>query len=328
MSQSPEPLPIICLAGPTGSGKSALALALARDLDAEIINADSRQVYADFPLLTAQPTADERAEIPHHLYGFLKPEQKISAGRWSGLALEIIRKVLARGRVPLVVGGSGLYFQALLRGMAQIPPIPAAIGQELGLRMERQGSQALYAELARRDPVYAARIHANDRQRILRALEVIAATGLAFSAWHEQAEQKPLCLGPLFVLDCSLDWLAPRLARRIEQMLAQGALNEAASAFKRCPNPKAPAFSGIGVSECLARNQGSLSQEELLRLWLLRTRAYAKRQRTWFRARREAIFVSAERQEEATGLLERARACWQELWGACKATTAAGYFSE
>lgn len=297
------PCAVICLAGPTGSGKTALALQLARELDCEIINADSRQVYADFPLITAQPSPEERAVCPHHLYGFLPTGRKISAGRWAARAAAVAREVTARGRVPLLVGGTGLYFQALLRGMAQIPPVAPEVTRRLELRLHACGPERLHAELARADPAYAARIHPRDRQRILRALEVLEGTGRPFSWWHAHAMAAPPCAGPLLVLDVTLDWLAPRLVRRLDAMLAAGALDEARAARVRCPGSvgglRQPGWSGIGCAELLAHLEGEISLEECRDRWLANTRAYAKRQLTWFRARPEAIFLPPERGTDA-----------------------------
>ena len=294
----PGPLPVICLAGPTGSGKTALALALAHALDGEIINADSRQVYADFPLITAQPTPEDCARAPHHLYGFLPAEQKISAGRWAELAAAKAREVAARGRVALLVGGTGLYFQGLLRGMAAIPAIAPEVTRRLGARLAEEGPEALHAELARADPAYAARIHPRDRQRILRALEVLEGTGKTFSWWHGHAMSAPPCAGPLFVLDAPLGWLAPRLERRLDAMLAAGAVEEAARALARSPGARAgarpPGWSGIGCAELLDHLTGLTSLAECRARWLANTRAYAKRQLTWFRARPEAVFLPCE----------------------------------
>ena len=222
------PLPVICLAGPTGCGKTAAALALAEALDGEVINADSRQVYSDFPLITAQPSPAERACCPHHLYGFLPTERKISAGRWAGQAVAAARAVLARGHVPLLVGGTGLYFQALLHGIAEIPAV---------------------------DPAVTAALTA-------------------------------------------------RLARRIDLMLEQGALDEARAARQRCDDAAAPGWSGIGCAEVLAHLRWDLSLAECRRLWLHNTRAYAKRQRTWFRARSGARFFAPQ---DLDGLLAAAR---------------------
>ena len=257
------PLPVICLAGPTGCGKTAAALALAEALGGEVINADSRQVYSDFPLITAQPSPEEQACCPHHLYGFLPTEQKISAGRWADQAVAEAKAVLARGHVPLLVGGTGLYFQGLLHGIAEIPAIDPAITAALTARLAEEGPAALHAELAAKDPAYAARIHPNDRQRIVRALEVLAGTGHTFSWWHEHGMPEPPCAGPLLVLDMELDALTPRLARRIDLMLEQGALDEARAARRRCDDAAAPGWSGIGCAEVLAHLRGELSLEPL-----------------------------------------------------------------
>ena len=288
---SSAPLPVICLAGPTGSGKTAAALAMAELLDGEVVNADSRQVYADFPLITAQPSPQERACCPHHLYGFLPAEKKISAGRWAEAAVTLVRDILARGKTPLLVGGTGLYFQALLRGMAEIPPVDPQLTALLTDRVAAEGSARLHAELRGLDPDYAAKIHPNDRQRIIRALEVRQGTGRSFSWWHSNAASSPLCVGPLLTLDASLAWLEPRLARRLDLMLENGAMDEARAAMSRCADPAAPGWSGIGCAEALAHLQGRLSAQDCRLQWLRNTRAYAKRQLTWFRARPEAVWL-------------------------------------
>ncbi|WP_165175208.1 tRNA (adenosine(37)-N6)-dimethylallyltransferase MiaA [Desulfovibrio sp. ZJ369] len=302
-----RPAPVICLAGPTGAGKTAAALLLAEALDGEVINADSRQVYADFPLITAQPSPEERARCGHHLYGFLPATQKISAGQWAEQAAARARQLLARGRTPLLVGGTGLYFQTLLRGIAQIPPVDPAIAARLQARLEAEGAPALHGELAAADPAYAARIHPHDRQRIGRALEVLEGTGRPFSWWHANAMSPPLCRGPLLVLNADLAWLEPRLARRLDLMLAAGALDEARQALSRCDDPAAPGWSGIGAAEALAHLQGRISLEQCRSLWLRNTRAYAKRQLTWFRARAEAIFLPPD---DPAAVLAQARRHW------------------
>jgi tRNA dimethylallyltransferase len=303
------PLPVICLAGPTGSGKTAAALALAAALDGEVITADSRQVYADFPCITAQPTATEQAQCPHYLYGFLPTTQKISAGRWAAAASRTVAQILARGRAPLLVGGTGLYFQALLRGMARIPQVDPALTAGLEARLAEEGAPALHAALAKLDPAYAARIHPNDRQRIVRALEVCQATGRPFSWWHAHAMEAPLCAGPLLVLDAPLDWLEPRLARRLDAMLAAGALDEARAALARCADPQAPGWTGIGCAEALAHLQGRLTLAQCRERWLHNTRAYAKRQRTWFRARAEAVPLPPD---DVGAVVAAARRCWEK----------------
>lgn len=301
------PLPVICLAGPTGSGKTAAALALADALNGEVINADSRQVYADFPCITAQPTQEERAHCPHHLYGFLPTAQKISAGRWADQAAALARQILDKGKTPLLIGGTGLYFNTLLHGTAQIPPVEAALTQALTARIEAQGPAHLHAHLTLVDPEYAARIHPNDRQRIVRALEVLEATGRPFTWWHKNAMSAPLCTGPLLVLDAPLTWLEPRLARRLDMMLQNGALEEARAALEICDDDAAPGWSGIGCAEALAFLRGRLNFDECRSLWLRNTRAYAKRQLTWFRARSEAVWLPPE---DVRGVVAAAHAHW------------------
>lgn len=281
---------VICLAGPTGSGKTGFAIALAKRLGCEIINADSRQVYAGFPIITAQPGKEELAACPHHLYGFLATGEKLSAGQWAQLAAAKCREIAARGKIPLLVGGTGFYFAALLEGLAEIPPVPPEIAYALAERMQATGPREMHAALANIDPVYAARIHPGDRQRILRALEVWQATGKPFSWWHEHAQRRPMASGPLFSFNVSLAWLEPRLAARIGQMVSAGALAEAAAA--QAAQAQGPGWSGIGCRELVDYLAGAIDWQECLRRWLANTRAYAKRQLTWFRSRKNVIWIS------------------------------------
>lgn len=293
----PDALPrVICLAGPTGSGKTALALNLARIFDCEIVNTDSRQVYRDFPLITAQPEAELKAQLPHHLYGYLESSRKISAGQWLGLALKAVQAISSRGRIALLVGGTGLYFDAMLKGLAVIPPVPDVISREYEARMQSEGPELLYQLLRELDPGYAVKIHPHDKQRIQRALEVLQATGRPFSWWHEHARPVPAARGPLLALDITLDKLEPRLGRRIDLMLAAGAYEEACRAWRNCPDESAPAWSGIGCAELLACLRGEIDLAECKRVWLANTRAYAKRQLTWFRAKKNAIWIKPDDQ--------------------------------
>ncbi len=281
---------ILCFAGPTGAGKTALALTLAETLNGEIINTDSRQVYADFPIITAQPSAAERAFCPHHLYGFLPTQSKLSAGSFSDMAMEKILQVIARGKVPILVGGTGLYFKTMLQGICAIPAVPKDVSEKLMQRCAEEGSQALHKELVVIDAKYAARIHENDKQRIVRALEVHAATGKNFSWWHEHDVPKPLVQGLYMALDVDLNELTPMLAKRIEHMLLQGALAEATSALEKCTDGKAPGWSGIGCQELYAHMCLGVRLEETLERWRNNTRAYAKRQLTWFRAQKDIVW--------------------------------------
>lgn len=289
-----SPVYAICLAGPTGSGKTALALEIAEALDCEIINADSRQVYSDFPLITAQPSADDLARVPHHLYGYLGLEQKTSAWEWCSQAAQIAHEITSRGRVPLFVGGTGFYFQALLRGMAEIPSPAPRICEEIARRMTECGSLALHRELTIVDPECAARIHPHDRQRIQRALEVYAGTGRTLSWWHARRPLPPPCCGPLYVLDVSVQSLLPALARRIERMIGEGAREEVSKAMRACGDLGAPGWSGIGCREAVELLDPACDLEWLKQAWLKSTRAYAKRQITWFRGQPETIWVKPD----------------------------------
>lgn len=275
---------MLCLAGPTGTGKTGASLAVARDIPAVVVNFDSRQVYADFPIVTAQPSAAEQAACAHRLYGFLSADQAITAAAFADLARAEVRAAATQGLLPLLVGGTGLYLKAILQGLAPIPPIPSEIRQAVLARLQAEGAPALHAELTRLDPDYAARIHPNDSQRNARALEVFQATGRTLTWWHAEGSQaapfEPLLLG----LGADLEALTPVLAARVEAMLTAGALEEVRAALERCPDPEAPGFSGIGCAELVAHLRGELSLDAAKARWIRNTRAYAKRQFTWFRA--------------------------------------------
>jgi tRNA dimethylallyltransferase len=286
---------VVCIAGPTGTGKSATALRLAAAFGGEVINSDSRQVYADFPLITAQPAPAEQRLCPHHLYGFLNITEQINAGQWADLAAAKIAECATRGSLPLLVGGTGLYIQTITQGMADIPPVEATVAQRLEEEYARQGPQLLHARLAKADPSYAARTHANNRQRVLRALGVWECTGRTFSWWHAQGERRPLCRALLLVVRASLGELVQRFERRISAMLEAGALDEVRRALVKCADPKAPGWSGIGCAELRRHLCGELSLEQARARWLGNTRAYAKRQLTWFRGQRDAVWMEASR---------------------------------
>ena len=285
LAAAEEDQPLFLVAGPTGAGKSLAALELAREYNGAVNNIDSRQIYRDFPIITAQPDAEEQRGVPHLLYGFLPCAAKMTAGVYAKLAAEAIAQCRAKGRLPILVGGTGLYIQALLAGIADIPEVPADISRYWQTRLRAAGARALYQDLARLDPDYAAKIHANDSQRVTRALEVCTATGRAFSWWHQQPEAAPLVRGCVLRLGVSLPLpeLTLGLKERIEQMLEKGAIEEARQAFIKCCEPKAPGWSGIGCAELFSFVRGEADLEHTLDLWLRNTRAYAKRQMTWFK---------------------------------------------
>ncbi|MHC1789169.1 tRNA (adenosine(37)-N6)-dimethylallyltransferase MiaA [Solidesulfovibrio sp.] len=274
---------VVCLLGATGTGKTAAAIALAAAFGGEVVNVDSRQVYAGVPVLTAQPTAAEMAACPHHLYGDTPLDVAVAAGDYAVRARAAAAAIAGRGRLPLFVGGTGLYFRAILGGLAPIPPVPADVRATVLADWERLGPGAMHAKLAAADPDYAARIAPADRQRVTRALEVALATGRAFSDWHRQGDPDApdydvVRLG----LSLSLDELIPRLGRRIESMIAAGAVAEVEQALVRYP-ADVPGLTGIGGPEIAAYLAGVRNLKETREAWLSNTRAYAKRQMTWFR---------------------------------------------
>nr|WP_231117161.1 tRNA (adenosine(37)-N6)-dimethylallyltransferase MiaA [Pseudodesulfovibrio alkaliphilus] len=269
--------------GPTGTGKTAAAIAVAKRMAASVINFDSRQVYADFPIITAQPDEAERAACPHLLYGFLSADERMTAARFVELAMEAITCVQAQGRLPILVGGTGLYLRSLLSGIAPIPEIPDDIRRSVLERVHIEGPQRLHAELEKTDPDYAARIHPNDTQRNARAAEVLLATGRSMTWWHTQSDHAPAPFDTLKVgLRLPLAELEPRLTGRIDAMLAAGAVDEASRVLVRHPDPEAPGWTGIGCAELLDHLRGKSTLEQARALWIKNTRAYAKRQLTWF----------------------------------------------
>lgn len=283
-----EPLPAACLAGPTGCGKTRLAVELALLCGCEIINADSRQLYADFPIITAQPVEEERKGVPHHLYGMLASREKLDAAAWAALAAEKAGEIRKRGKIPLFVGGSGFYLAALFDGLSDIPAVPGQISQAVMTEMARLGPSNLHARLARCDPQTASKIHPRDRQRIMRGLEVWEATGKPLT-WWQQRPRRPLCSGPMFFMDIGLSELTPFLGARIEKMLARGAVAEAQLAFSRCADLSAAGWSGIGCAHALQLGRPGTEKEKILAEWLSATRKYAKRQLTWFRNKKGFI---------------------------------------
>lgn len=275
----------VLIAGPTASGKSALALALARKSGGVIINADSMQVYRDLCVLTARPSAEEEAEVPHRLYGHVDAAVNFSAGSWVSDAAHVLAEVRAQQRPPIFVGGSGLYFKALTRGLSAVPPIPGEIREAVRARLDRDGVEALHAELARRDRAYAERLEPRDRSRIARALEVIEATGRSLLDWHREALPPLLAPGTFRALFLApeRDALYARIDARFETMLQHGALEEVARLAARKLDPLLPAMKAHGVPALIRHLEGEIVREEASEIGRADTRHYAKRQFTWFR---------------------------------------------
>lgn len=281
---------LVCLVGATGTGKTDAALALAEAVGGGVVNFDSRQVYAGLPVVTAQPSPGEQSRCPHLLYGYLPVATPVRAGAFSAELLGAARSLKSRGLTPILVGGTGLYLRALLDGLAPIPDIDPAIRDAVSRECAALGSAALHARLAGLDPDYAARIHPNDPQRICRALEVCAGTGKNMTWWHGQTQAPPDLRVLKLGLRAELDPLTPRLARRIDLMLERGAREEVAAAYASCPDRNAPGFSGIGCPELLSVLLDGADMEDAKLRWLRNTRAYAKRQLTWFRADKRIVW--------------------------------------
>jgi len=279
-----ERVAITLIAGPTASGKSALALRLAEATGAEIVNADALQIYRDLRLLSARPSPEEEARAPHHLFGVADAADGWTVGRWLRAALPILDDIQARGRQAIVVGGTGLYFRALTQGLADIPAVPATVQHAVEVRFDALGEAAFRDRLRTVDPVAEARIASNDRQRLTRALAVAETTGRPLSAW--QAETHPaLPLGAwrALVLDPPREALHARCDRRLELMMEQGAVEEAAALIDRGLEDRLPAMKAVGLRELAAYAGGETSRAEALAAAQAATRQYAKRQTTWFR---------------------------------------------
>ncbi|MHB8530852.1 MAG: tRNA (adenosine(37)-N6)-dimethylallyltransferase MiaA [Caulobacteraceae bacterium] len=289
------------IAGPTASGKSALALRLARETGGEIVNADSMQIYRDLRVLTARPSPEEQALVPHHLFGIADAAEAWSVGRWLKAAREALAAIAERGRPAIVVGGTGLYFRALTGGLAEIPPIPRAVREETCRLLTAIGEVDFRACLAAADPAAEARITNGDRQRLSRALEVFVATGRPLSVWQtatvpaiEAGSWRGVVLAP------PVKALYARCEARLCAMVAAGALAEVAALTARGLSPRLPAMKALGVPAFSAQLGGETSLAEALARARGETRRYAKRQATWFRGQAAgwARIEAAEAEEQ------------------------------
>ncbi|MFO1059896.1 MAG: tRNA (adenosine(37)-N6)-dimethylallyltransferase MiaA [Dongiaceae bacterium] len=278
------PHPVLVIAGPTAGGKSALALAAAEAFGGTVINADSLQVYRELAILTARPDAAAEARLPHRLYGVLPAAERCSAGRWAGLAAAAIAAATAAGRLPILVGGTGLYLRALLDGLAPIPAVPEAALAEAAARLAALGRAAFHAELARRDPATAARLRPGDPQRLARAWAVLAATGRPLSQWQAEPARPVLPLDPLLLrLEPDRARLYRACDARFLAMLEAGALDEARALRALDLDPGLPAMKAVGVRQLLDHLAGRTSLAAAVAAAQQATRNYAKRQLTWFR---------------------------------------------
>ena len=272
------------IAGPTASGKSALALTLAEALGGEVVNADSMQLYAELRVLTARPSPADAARAPHHLYGVGNANEAWSVGRWLQAAKDVLAEISARARPAIVVGGTGLYFRALTEGLAEIPPVGVQARAAADARYAALGEPTFRDALAERDPLAAARIQPGDRQRLVRAWSVAEATGVALSAW--QASDPPVLERGRYeavVLEPPRPWLYARCDARLKAMANGDALEEVAALLRQAPPPNAPLMKALGVREFADVLAGRCSLDKAVAAAQMQTRRYAKRQSTWFR---------------------------------------------
>jgi len=272
------------IAGPTASGKSAMALRLAGEIGGEIVGADSMQLYGDLSILTARPTPEEQALVPHHLYGIADASEAWSVGRWLAAARDALADIAGRGRAAIVVGGTGLYFRALTRGLADMPAIPATVRQESRSLFDRLGEGAFRRRLRAIDPAVEARVAPGDRQRLTRAHEVFAASGVSSSEWRA-ATAPALTSGSwrALVLEPPRAELYRRCDARLAAMVEAGALGEVAALTARRLDPALPAMKALGVAPLAAHLAGALTLPQAVAAAQRDTRRYAKRQLTWFR---------------------------------------------
>jgi tRNA dimethylallyltransferase len=275
----------VLIAGPTASGKSALALAVAEGIGGVVVNTDSMQVYRDLAVITARPNADEMARIPHLLYGHIDAAENYSVGRFVEDAAIALEQAHAQGRVPVFTGGSGLYFKALTAGLAAIPPVPPDVRGAVRARLDASGPVALYEELARRDPAAAAQLRPADRIRIARALEVVEATGRSIIDWRLKGVPPLLDAARVAKLFLAPDRavLYRRIDARFDGMLSAGALDEVRLLAARRLDPLLPAMKAHGVPWLIRHLAGEMTIEAAAEEAKKDTRHYAKRQFTWFR---------------------------------------------
>ena len=301
---------ILVIGGPTASGKSALAAEAAARVGGVVVNADSMQLYRDLPILTSWPDEALQARAPHRLYGVLDGAERCSAGRWRAMAMAEIARIRGEGALPVLVGGTGLYLRALLAGLAPVPAIPEAVREAVRALHAREGSAALHARLALRDPEAARRLEPGDSQRVMRAWEVIEATGRSLLDWQKDAHEPYAGGAATLILEPPRARLYEACNARFDAMLAAGALDEAARLRGRDLEPSLSVMKAVGLRPLFDHLAGALPLERAVALGRQATRRYAKRQTTWFRtqmpdAARMPDRYRPESKRESLALVER-----------------------
>ncbi|EMR03204.1 tRNA (adenosine(37)-N6)-dimethylallyltransferase MiaA [Cesiribacter andamanensis] len=291
---------LIVVGGPTAVGKTAFSIALAQRLGTEILSADSRQLYQQLNIGTAKPDAAELAAVPHHFIDLLEPDQEYSAGQFERDALQLLEKLFTRYQAVVVAGGSGLYVQALCRGMDQMPQVPENLREQLNKEYAQHGLAPLLEELQQRDPVYWQEVDRQNPSRIIRALEVCRATGQPYSGFRQQAYPERPFQTIKIGLDRPRGELYARIDERMDQMLAQGLLEEAKRLY---PYRQLNALQTVGYQEVFGYLEGQWPWEEAVRLLKRNSRRYAKRQLTWFKKDPDWHWFHPHQLEEALGLI-------------------------
>lgn len=293
--------PVIVIAGPTASGKSAVAMDVAEEFNGVVINADSMQIYDGLRIVTARPSAEDEARVPHKLYGVLGPDETCSAGRWETLCIEEIEKAWSQGKLPVVTGGTGLYIKTLVDGISHLPPIPDEIRERIRARAVEEGTEVLYQELQAKDSEMAERLKPLDKQRICRALEILEATGKSLAVL--QREIKPV---PALKADYVTHVIMPprpilygRCDQRFDVMLEQGALEEVRLFAEMKLDANLPAMKALGVPELLAHVRGETTIDEARSVAQMQTRRFAKRQCTWFRNQMKEVEMHSAQYSES-----------------------------
>jgi len=302
---TPFSIPIVVVCGPTAVGKTTVAIELAQRFNGEIVGADSMQLYTDMRIGTAMPTPAELAAVPHHLVAWVSPDTPVDAAGYARAADALIARIHARGCRPFVAGGTGLYIKALLHGLFEAPAVDPAVRRRWQQCVADRGPAAVHAELARRDPASADRIHPNDTFRIVRALETLESTGRSMTDWHRthqfEGDRYPfLKIG----LDMDRERLYDRIDRRVDAMLAGGFADEVRQLLAMGYSPELKAMQSIGYRHMVRRLHGEIDEPTMRDTLKRDTRRYAKRQLTWFRADPEIHWIPVESIEVMVRLIE------------------------
>ena len=305
---------IICIAGPTASGKTALAVSLAKEFNGEVVSCDSMQVYRRMDIGTAKPAMDERQGIPHHMIDVAEPDEDFSVSRYCAMAAPIVDEILARGKIAVIAGGTGLYMDALIQGNDFAPFPSTGVRENLEQQAHEQGIQLLYDRLSEIDPEAAARLHLGDQKRIIRALEVYLETGETITAHNRKTQLLPPRYSPLWL---GLDFehraeLYHRIDRRVGLMLEMGLIDEIQGLLSSGIPPKCTAMQAIGYKEFVAALNGEATVEEAADQVRQSSRRYAKRQLTWFRRNRKIHWLTRQSGQSADEILAAARLILQE----------------